>query len=372
MARLQFFAVFLASFLTLGLGSSVFFIDSSTSSYLKVAQPTSLDYKSLSSVISALLGLVPPHEGSSLQVDDFVKPTIFHYPRAALIVSGVGSTKEAAILSAFSARTVNKVKLVDLQTTAAGQSVHSALALVVAANRELEVEFFDQSSLKNCLDGCVLDRLDEVCSVVSCQLSSNGKRLRDTKLLVEGVTIDLEHKTGLLLSLELVSFYSSVIEQLQRVNRRSANSGVQQDVEVFEVTFMSLQAMSAAFGATSKEVAAAEAALVALLQWAVQQLDIAYGGEVVYQVALLESVGPASQEMHELEALRTAMRRQLQSDNSSSIPPDDTASMQQFTVKAAGYGAFIILLYFTIAAVYCMCTMKFKQDSLLYSRTKTD
>lgn len=47
-------------------------------------------------------------------------------------------------------------------------------------------------------------------------------------------------------------------------------------------------------------------------------------------------------------------------------------SAKVFSAKAAGYGAFILLVYFSFAAVYCLCYMPFKQDTLLYGGKKQE
>jgi hypothetical protein len=49
-----------------------------------------------------------------------------------------------------------------------------------------------------------------------------------------------------------------------------------------------------------------------------------------------------------------------------------SADARVFSSKAAGYGAALILVYFSIAAVFCMCNMNIKQDTLLYTRAKVD
>ena len=51
---------------------------------------------------------------------------------------------------------------------------------------------------------------------------------------------------------------------------------------------------------------------------------------------------------------------------------DEAAASKQFAKKAAAYGGFLIVLYFTFAAVYCLVNMPFKQDTLLYGRSKAD
>jgi hypothetical protein len=40
---------------------------------------------------------------------------------------------------------------------------------------------------------------------------------------------------------------------------------------------------------------------------------------------------------------------------------DQTLQAQIFSAKAAGYGGFILLLYFLLAGIYCMCYMPIKK-----------
>ena len=43
---------------------------------------------------------------------------------------------------------------------------------------------------------------------------------------------------------------------------------------------------------------------------------------------------------------------------SASWPPaDEVAASKSFTAKACAYGGFVLLLYFTMAAIWCMCNM---------------
>lgn len=45
---------------------------------------------------------------------------------------------------------------------------------------------------------------------------------------------------------------------------------------------------------------------------------------------------------------------------------------KKFSRNAAAYAAFIIVLYFSMAAVWCMCYMPFKHDTLLYGSKKAE
>lgn len=53
-------------------------------------------------------------------------------------------------------------------------------------------------------------------------------------------------------------------------------------------------------------------------------------------------------------------------------PVDQKAASKSFASKAAGYGSFILILYFSLAAVWCMCFMPIKHDTLLFGAAKKD
>ncbi len=75
---------------------------------------------------------------------------------------------------------------------------------------------------------------------------------------------------------------------------------------------------------------------------------------------------------------RPAARRALLQSSSTPAAPAESAgnstSAEQtaFTTGAIGYGTFLITLYFAFAAIYCMCNMPIKQDTLLYARSKVE
>jgi hypothetical protein len=68
--------------------------------------------------------------------------------------------------------------------------------------------------------------------------------------------------------------------------------------------------------------------------------------------------------------------RVIATANDGAWPPADdaaaAAAAKTFSAKAAGYGTFILLLYFSFAGVFFMCFMPLKNDSLLYGSKKTD
>jgi hypothetical protein len=44
---------------------------------------------------------------------------------------------------------------------------------------------------------------------------------------------------------------------------------------------------------------------------------------------------------------------------------------EDFATTTIALGIFVLLVYFTGAALYCLCCMEFKEDTLLFSRLKT-
>ena len=49
-----------------------------------------------------------------------------------------------------------------------------------------------------------------------------------------------------------------------------------------------------------------------------------------------------------------------------------SADSNQFSTSAAAWISGLIMVFFLVTGCYCLANMQFKQDSLLYPRTKTD
>lgn len=348
------------------MSAEVLLVDSSDSVYLHPAKDVSLDRKGLSAVFGAVTGFASE---PSQQVETLVKLNPFQHPKAALLVNLLGLSSAEPVISRFQGRTAVRAELIGSENVDAEQSVHSALASLAKSNSDFKLDLLDQTSLKNCMDSCMLTLLSDVCSVIGCQLSSNGKHLQDSRLLFKDAEFDLSSRPALLFAIEIASFYGAAKQHVDKGLARIQAEVPQEDVEILESTLAGVQALLSTYSAESPEIRTAEVAVLSVLEWAKNQFDALYGGDILYQVGLLGQPTANSLGIERLVAQRENFRRQLQE---ASLPPDDDDSMRVFTTKATAYGAFIIITYFSLAAVYCMCTMKFKQDSLLYSRTKTD
>jgi hypothetical protein len=58
--------------------------------------------------------------------------------------------------------------------------------------------------------------------------------------------------------------------------------------------------------------------------------------------------------------------------DSQPLKADEGASSKRYAEKATAYGVTLLLIWFTFAGIYCMVSMHFKQDTLLYGRSKSD
>lgn len=137
--------------------------------------------------------------------------------------------------------------------------------------------------------------------------------------------------------------------------------------------------VAAAYGRDSAAYKAAADALVATLRAAVAKLDAGFGGDVVYSVAVVDAVpaaaanqGAAAAQGVMAAAQQAQQRRRLAQYEPWYPGKDEPTAARIFSAKAAGYGAFLALLYFSVAGVWCMCNMRMKQDTLLYPRQKAD
>ncbi|MEW5311322.1 MAG: hypothetical protein WDW38_003049 [Sanguina aurantia] len=144
-----------------------------------------------------------------------------------------------------------------------------------------------------------------------------------------------------------------------------------QDVELVEMSILGLQGLISRFGASSPEVEAAKQVVFTALTWGMQSLDEAFSGDVTLQVNCLD-MPPSHTSAAQLAGFRERMRRQLATSTTDGaiLGEDEDVTARRFSTKAAGYGAFLILLYFSMAAIYCMCFMPIKKDSLLFGTTK--
>eukprot|EP00197_Chlamydomonas_leiostraca_P007208 CAMPEP_0202865466 /NCGR_PEP_ID=MMETSP1391-20130828/6069_1 /ASSEMBLY_ACC=CAM_ASM_000867 /TAXON_ID=1034604 /ORGANISM="Chlamydomonas leiostraca, Strain SAG 11-49" /LENGTH=350 /DNA_ID=CAMNT_0049545313 /DNA_START=21 /DNA_END=1073 /DNA_ORIENTATION=+ len=341
----------------LGLGlvqaASVHLIDSNRNAYLKSGQ-TKISKSGLSGLTAGLTGLLPAHEidaESAQQIDSVLKPSPLTKPKChvALNVAGLSDEDVAAL---FGARQRVPAQLDDDQHIA--DAMVELLTDLASANPDVSVYMLDQAAVEACNEGedCMQQHLGGVAQAVGASVDSG------VLILDDGVQL-----TDKLLASELSSFFAGVNSRIEAVNARAEAGSPVEDVQVMEMTMLGLQ------GLADQQLASSKQAVSQLLSWAVQQLDEAFGGEVTFQVATFDSLPEATPEA--AVAWRARARSRMLA--AASFPgADEEAQARLFSAKAAGYGAFILLLYFLLAGTYCLCNMPFKRDTLLYGSKKQE
>jgi len=253
---------------------------------------------------------------------------------------------------------------------AAGAMV-GALEDIAIANPDVLVRSLDHTALKGCDSSCLLGHLSSAAAAMGGKIEGNSMSAAQLQL-PEGAVLDLSNKAHRLMALEMAGFMGSLQQQMDEDKEA-------EDLDVFESTFVGLQGLAAAHGRDDPLVSQTWSGVVSLLQQAKQQLEARYGKEVLYQVSLVgDAPVPSAKPAHLLMWKEASRRRLMQAGPGGAAAKrlqaaaDEAAASKQFAKKAAAYGGFLIVLYFTFAAVYCLVNMPFKQDTLLYGRSKAD
>lgn len=209
--------------------------------------------------------------------------------------------------------------------------------------------------MQQCSGNCLDEHLATAAESMGATATESGV------LLPGGAMLDMGNLPDKLFLVEIASLYSGVKAQIQA---SGANAP-----PVLEVTLVGLHGLESTYGATSDAVSGARKALLTLLQDMVSMLDAKFHGDVTYQASRFEVSSQAT--VANIMGWKSLARRRLAGGDAETwLPADQAAASKQFTSKAAAYGAFILLLYFSLAGVWCMCNMPFKQDSMLFGAKK--
>lgn len=241
-------------------------------------------------------------------------------------------------------------------------SLSDALSFIAEANPSLSIIMLDEQGISKCKTNCLEEQRDSLATLIDSQAWKEPDSLN-----------------GKLFSIELSSFLSGLDAQV--TSQDAAEMSLEGDAQLIEATLASLDGLSE----ESPEVqAAAKKAVKALLKACIHKLDTAYDGDITYQFNTFSTRDEASgsRTVQEIMGWKMNARRRLQANagvavtaNSASapFPPlDQNLASKTFTTKAAGFGAFIIILYFSLAAVWCMCYMPIKHDTLLFGAKKNN
>jgi len=267
----------------------------------------------------------------------------------------------------FGQKTQQVVRLTGEESTAS--LVANSLASIALANEDLDVVMLDHSALQGCVSNCIDEYLADAAQVVDASHSNSQL------VFPSGASLDLNNLADKLFAVELASFFGGLKQELSKRTQEA------QDYQILESTLLGLQGLAQTYGDNAEQVVAAKDAMMKMLKHAVDNLDHACNGDVTYQVAGFPGAAGKTT-VKEIMGWKEDSRRRLQAasvralaaeGSSSTWPPADEAEQaKKFSTKAAAYGSFIFLLYFSLAAVWCMCFMPMKKDTMLFGAKKTD
>ncbi|GAX78820.1 hypothetical protein CEUSTIGMA_g6257.t1 [Chlamydomonas eustigma] len=351
--------------------SSILFVDSTSGSYLADNNKViNMQSSSLSSLMSALTGLMlsAVDEDASSAIEKVLKPSPLKKPRAHIVLN-IAGIPNAMLADLFDGKSVLEVQLQDDEDTSAVAIVDS-LTSIASTNPDVAVSMLDYKGLEGCMGNCLEEYLPAASSYMLAEHS-------DSQLTFPtGVRLDFDSLSDKMFAIEATSLYAGLQAQIQQLS-----FNLDQDIQILETTLLGLQGLEATYGPDSEVVISAREALCNLVKWAVSSLDESFKGDVTYQVTGFKGA-PKKNTVQEIMGWKQERRRSLLSTTPSSNnmntnnpvypPTNQTAAAQIFTAKACGYGAFILLLYFGIAAIWCMCFMPLKQDTMLFGAKKQD
>ncbi|MEW5300210.1 MAG: hypothetical protein WDW36_003156 [Sanguina aurantia] len=295
----------------------------------------------------------------SQQLLSVLKSNTLLKPKAHAVLS-VAGLDAGDITALTQARQYRVLKIVAAESTAT--STTDALAALIAANPDISVVSLEQLAAQDASADIIVSHLSAAAKAFGITYES------DSLTSASGVALDLSMPESRMFAVELSSYHAGLDSYVKQVEARPATH---RDVELVEMSILGLQGLVSRFGASSPEVEAAKQVVFTALTWGMQSLDEAFSGDVTLQVNCLD-MPPSHTSAAQLAGFRERMRRQLATSTTDGaiLGEDEDVTARRFSTKAAGYGAFLILLYFSMAAIYCMCFMPIKKDSLLYGTTK--
>uniref|UniRef100_A0A7R9W1R6 DUF7794 domain-containing protein n=1 Tax=Chlamydomonas euryale TaxID=1486919 RepID=A0A7R9W1R6_9CHLO len=342
----------------LAASSSVLLVDSHDGSYLHSStEEVYMDVGSLSSVLSALSGLFPTRDVDVGTVDRLVRPSPLRKPRAHVVIN-VASLSHDELAEIFGHRQARKVTL-QQQAATTVETVSEMLSEIAFSNSELRVTMLDHQGFMACSGNCLDEHMEAATAGMGAVVSGS------VITLPGGEQLRLDHLPDKLFAVEAASLHSGVEAHLHGIDGGSAPS-------LLEITLVGLHGLEEAYTRDSAVAAAARSSLLAMLKALVAKIDAAYGGDVTYQVAGFQV--PAEVTVSEVMDWKTSARRRLAADAAKADEPwppaDQAAASKTFSTKAAAYCTFLLMLYFSLAAVWCMCNMPFKPDTMLFGAKK--
>lgn len=356
--------------------TTLLFSDSDAKAYLRSPSGESaLSPAGLSLVLRALLQARPLSSSAELseEVDALLKPDIFSRPQAVFSVhfAGLETVEELAKLGG----SLPATEVAFTERRQAASKLLSAVSQSAAYEPGLSHKLLDHTSLPGCGDTCVEEALKAAVPHYGANYTTEGAPMTGVvqarHTLHSSLGLHLSNVALRLWAVELAALHRSAKDAVEEKARKEAQEQApDRERQLFDCTLLSLQGLSAEFGADSPEYQAAGQLLVTAVANAQAALAKAYSDRLVTMVALLGEVPATSNSLKGLLVWRENQRRRslLQDQPSNSTSADSN----QFSTSAAAWISGLIMVFFLVTGCYCLANMQFKQDSLLYPRTKTD
>jgi hypothetical protein len=327
-------------------------------------QQEKLSRDDLTATISSLLSigaLSKVDAAISAQVGRIVKASPFDKPEAIAVLVLAGLEKG----SGASGHTY---------TMASKEDALKSLAAVGEASGVEHISL-DVTSLSGCGDICLETLLQE--SIVGLGLDANytpGPGSLKGSLLVradgEEAAFDLGQVADRLLAIEVGSTWRATLDAAAQ--RDTRQSGDTRPV-LLERALVSAQAVKDAYGVDSPQYRAACCLLHKAIDFAVEQLRTAYKGGIVIVKASIDSseMKSGAQDLVGLLNWSTQSHKPTRSLLQANASSDDSY-LESFIAWVVMWGTFFLLLFFALSGCHCLKSMKFKQDSLLYGKSKAE
>ncbi|BDA43582.1 hypothetical protein COCOBI_04-5950 [Coccomyxa sp. Obi] len=330
----------------------------------RASDPTELTQEGLTGILSALLNVKPvDHVDSSVsqQMERVLLPTVFARPEAMFSLQALVAPGDESSKSLLPDDTAHAASL-QADTSAASEIVVQALNSVAfrgVSNAALDHRKI--GSVPDCSDACMEE-------VVKCIVTAG---LKDV-VVHPGIPVSSGRQ---LLSrfrvwaVEMAALHKAT-QNLAQTRQQEASSASPLPV-LYEATVMSPKLLGEKYGSSHAKTRAASSALMSVVNNLVEMLKGIHSDRMVSHLAILDDapIGKkgvrATVQWHEQQ-----QRRHLLSSTSGDKSTESSAN--SWFVQAAAYISALLFLVFAIASCQVLAKMQFKQDSLLYARTKAE
>jgi len=239
----------------------------------------------------------------------------------------------------------------------------------------------DFNAMQGCDASCMERSLSEAMSHIGCEYRTASGAMDGTMRIATDkgvVELDLSNEADRTYAMELAALHKAVDDVVSET-RTGAAAASRELPKYLDCTMMGMQLMRDTYGPDSDQFHAAHHALGGLTHCLMDDLWSCHGNRAYGQMTLLGDMsrgcgmgGGPRQRLMSWQKTNQPMRwRALQEQPAGQAEPSRTDGAR-WSITALTWTAFWVLLWFTWVGLYSLCTMSFKQDSLLYSKNKSE